>query len=164
METLLADGRLDVNAKTKDGSTALHFCLSSRLKKNKRLLLMQMLIEEGADLNRSRIRCNAVLVCPYVWRLSIVSVSVFVCLSVWCLSVSLFVCLPVCLVFYLFVCLSVYLFVSVFVHHLCECVCLSVSLVSVCMFICLSACLFGFLFVCLSVSLFVCLCVCPSSL
>jgi ankyrin repeat protein len=53
VEILLADSRLNVNAKTKDsGSTALHLCLSSRLRKNKRLLLMKMLISKGADMNR----------------------------------------------------------------------------------------------------------------
>jgi len=91
--------------------------------------------------------------------MSCLSVRLFVCVSVVLLFVCSFICLSFVLLFVcLFICLSVvFLFVCLFI-------CLFVVLLFVCLFICflLSFCLlFVYLFVCLlSVCLSVCLFVC----
>eukprot|EP00118_Oscarella_pearsei_P007481 m.36912 g.36912 ORF g.36912 m.36912 type:complete len:88 (+) comp32306_c0_seq4:200-463(+) len=53
IQILLRDDRTNVNAKTKDtGSTPLHLCLSSRLRKKDRLQMVRILLEKGADVDR----------------------------------------------------------------------------------------------------------------
>ncbi|XP_065834508.1 uncharacterized protein [Oscarella lobularis] len=55
MRLLLDDGRINVDARTKDtGSTPLHLCLSSKLRRRDRLRMVEMLIEKGANVNSCR--------------------------------------------------------------------------------------------------------------
>eukprot|EP00118_Oscarella_pearsei_P007482 m.36917 g.36917 ORF g.36917 m.36917 type:complete len:439 (+) comp32306_c0_seq7:96-1412(+) len=62
IQILLRDDRTNVNAKTKDtGSTPLHLCLSSRLRKKDRLQMVRILLEKGADVDSTsciRLNCS----------------------------------------------------------------------------------------------------------